>query len=134
MRKTKYRGWDAKANKWQIGDFASDNREYDRTCNQTYILPFWEKLNNPIRVVPESVGEWIGKKDIEGRDIFEGDITKDSNGDRYLVYYDEDFACFMFKNVNLVLTTESFSDLMDREADDLVIIGTAYENSELLIF
>lgn len=74
MRKTKFRGKTKLRNEWIEGDFVTDIKEFNRSCDKAYILPYWDKLNIPIEVMPETVGQFTGLTDSNGFEIFEHDI------------------------------------------------------------
>ncbi|MEC0282300.1 YopX family protein [Terribacillus saccharophilus] len=63
MRINKFRGKKESDGKWYKGDFITDTREFNRTCDRAYILPHWDKLNCPIPVIKETIGDYTGLKD-----------------------------------------------------------------------
>lgn len=91
MRKTKFRGKSVLNNEWREGDFVSETKEFNRTCDKAYILPFWEKLNTPIAVIPESVGQFTGLTDANDVDVFEKDIISHRGIQYEIVFVDGAF-------------------------------------------
>ena len=77
-------------------------------------------------VIPETVGQFTGLTDKNGKKIFEGDILKGMGG-LYRVYFDTSLACFEWAKVN-GNWEENFSGF----ADEYEIIGNIHDNPELL--
>lgn len=144
MRETKFRGIDSNGT-WYYGDFITDNREYNRTCDKAYILPRWDTLNCPISVDSKSVGQYTGLKDKNKVEIYEGDIViggtligsmlemwnKEENKDKeiYIIkYHDASFKTFD-KNDNWVAVLNHH---VSSKAEKLEVIGNIYENKELI--
>ena len=76
------------------------------------------------RVLPETVGEWIGKEDIDGNKIFEGDIVAviPANGETGVVEYDEENAKYIVR-----LTGGGERIAFDRlQGKDVICVETIY--------
>lgn len=80
MRTIKFRGKSALNGKWLFG-YLSWYQDPDRFING--------KL-----VDSETVGQFTGLYDIEGKEIYEGDIVEDNRGNKTLVSYVEEFSAF----------------------------------------
>ena len=133
MREIKFRGKSKSKGEWLYGDFITDTKEYNRTCDKVYILPYWDKLNCPVEVEGESVGQYTGLKDKNGREVYEGDIV-------WLYYngfHDNEKAFegeVIFEEGSFSLNKkDEYTCLHDGTGLTIAeVIGNVYENKELL--
>ena len=123
MREIKFRGRDG--DDWYYGSL------FVNECGHTAISApksFWMKPVNA-----ETVGQFTGLRDADGREIYEGDIL--SNGrDTVAVSYSIEFAAFVGLyngREDLVLNLD---DCIDQPLDELKlkVIGNVYDNPDLL--
>lgn len=79
-------------------------------------------------VIPETVCQFTGLLDRDGKEIYEGDITKATTGETYEICWYDDLASFMGE---MVYDEKPFM-LFDIESARQSIIGNIYDNPELL--
>lgn len=89
-----------------------------------------------IEVIPETVGEWTGLTDKNGKKIFEGDIHE-NNGNKYVVKYgscyDADRECNCFGWYFEATKNKGYCECFDgTEGEYANIIGNIHDNPELL--
>ena len=72
-------------------------------------------------VIPETVAQFTGLKDIEGKEIYEGDIILGYNNPHVVTFADGAFY----------LTYKNSSVRLSRTCGALKIIGNIYDNPEL---
>lgn len=130
-REIKFRGKLIKNSSWIYGDLVRDNKGH------SYIYPEdAEGLYLSNRVDPETVGQYIGLRDIDGEEIFDGDIVRFiDSGTRVIITWHEYLAMFYFQfnkdrpqNIN---DDKASIGEMKREYA-LEVIGNIHDNPELL--
>ena len=118
MREVKFRGLDIANGEWIYGSLVKVYENY-------HILEEGETQAHEYNMVEEdSIGEYTGLKDMNGKDIYEGDVLEFEKGE--FIYLDYDT-----KNKKLVIVnlTGAKDNIFTNFAE---IIGNFFENKELL--
>jgi len=115
MREIKFRLWCNNKQEWESDSwilnkegFIFDVQKQQHMRRETHIL-----------------GQFTGLKDMNGGDIYEGDMLREPDGVLWSVYFDADLGQWYCKS-----KTDSVS-LMEF-IDDSEVIGNIHENKELL--
>lgn len=121
MRTIKFRGKSILYDEWLYGDLvhSADNKRFGILVNDKYSYDECE-------VVPDTVGQFTGLYDKNGKEIYEGDIL-DFNGLTVEVRFVRGAFAFL---VNGYLDDELYGDCRT----DLFakVIGNVYENPDIL--
>lgn len=132
MREILFRGKRKDNGKWVYGNYAvTDNNE-----KQQHFI--FQNKAFEFEVKSETVGQYTGLTDKNGKKIFEGDILGVTNDDPdydYItkVYLDCDTLCVDVQGQDYDYTSIGFAiEIWDDECDQVEIIGNIYDNTELL--
>ena len=141
MREIKFRGYDKNSKCWRYGYYMQKNDTIlciaspeQRESNEHHLILFsgFCDWNMPLpyyqaEVDGNSLGQYIGSKDKNSKEIFEGDIVR-HNGNIFLVKYFVKygrFACSTNKEMNKL-------DMCILNFEACEIVGNIYENEELI--
>lgn len=135
MREILFRGKRKDNGKWAYGYL------YIRNDGQ-YEISFYDKYFDSERftydVIPETVGQYTGITDDNGKKIFEGDILGVTNDDPdydYItkVYFECNTLCVDVEGQDYDYTSIGFAvEIWDNECDRVEVIGNIHDNPELL--
>ena len=124
MREILFRGKTDKG-EWMCGDLLHDGLDYDvaiRESESKYVY----------RLIPETVGQYTGLTDKNGKKIFEGDIIKSCEyDDVYFVKYcaDDNYPAFdVVPEMNIECNGLSHLHIVE----GIEVIGNIHDNPELL--
>ena len=115
MRTIKFRGLRTDGKGWVYGGYFQHTPDEDGV--RYYIFDFNE---GAVEVIPESVGQFTGLHDKNGKEIFEGDIVTDGVG-KYKIIYDLKLAGY-----------QPYCIFRDEPENYCEVIGNIYENPELI--
>jgi len=124
MREIIFRGKCIDDGEWAYGDYYSTDEMPQRGEVGHYIKI---SLNEEYRVIPETVGQYIGWKDQDGKgkEMFEGDIFKDWLGQLSVIVWKEFRWAFETINEPSFKYRANFHNIGE-------VIGNKYDNIELL--
>lgn len=130
MREIKFRGKTEEMNSWwTFGNLViCDNGDYQIGHCTKYGDTYYRN-----KVFKETVGQYTGLKDKNGKEIYEGDIVYIKGETEILdikgkVEYSETFAQYIITNTkNIMYEAEPLGDY-----ENIEVIGNIYDNLELL--
>ena len=113
-------------NEWLYGFYTLYNN--NRGMKPTIITGTEENCCILLEVIPETVGQYTGLTDKNGKKIFEGDICINREGDIGRVTWYEGYSAFMIYGI----TKNKVYWLYANDFSELEVIGNIHDNPELL--
>ena len=133
MREIKFRGFTTDCiymdNEWIYGDLI----HYDE--DEFYIIPqnnsYHDIADDDNRIDKQSIGQFTGFKDKNGKEIYEGDILKliDEDGIITYVEWDKEYTGFSLIEPTGHIVSAGMGNWTE---EDTEVIGNIFENKELL--
>ena len=124
MRDIEFRGKRTDNGEWVYGNLV-------RGCDEkyVYIVEFGnrELCRNYVNVNPETIGQYTGLTDKNGKKIFEGDIGR-RRDDIFLIDWSEEKAAFVMIFHDYICEILYLEEMWD----DAEVVGNIHDNPELL--
>lgn len=143
MREIIFRGKRIDNGEWVEGDlFSNAFYKRDGYKNCCYILDYnkmeydsfesiFEQLDD-FEVDPETVSQYTGLNDKNGKRIFEGDIVKEKGINAICIVFDERTVSLGWVFLDYFKSAGRIRKLNKNRMSDMEIIGNRWDNSELL--
>lgn len=154
MREIKFRGKSINTDEWIYGNLIHTISHHDNGMPEMYfkqweeeiyfiqpIMTIGDEMAELIEVIPETVGQYTGLKDKNGKEIYEGDIIlyedwemayegggNDSFINKGIIEYVESNCCFNATERQTV----DLADVLYEGNEDLEVIGNIHDNPELI--
>ena len=131
MREIKFRGKRIDNGKWVYGGYSfceKDNTHWITVMGLDHISHIgWHQ-----EVVPETVGQFTGLLDGNGKEIYEGDILKNVlnimvDHEPFEIVFDNDMGCWCWADAE-----GNIDPFYSSIAKNSVVIGNIHDNPELL--
>lgn len=128
MREIIFRGQRKDNKEWVEGFYVCIGGKYHFICTGKLDITKGFPKFEEHEVLPETVGQFTGLKDKNGKRIFEGDIIRVDDTENGIIEYDETSAFYM---VVFDQATSDYGSLI-KQYPNVEVIGNIHSNPELL--
>ena len=133
MREILFRGKCADNGEWVEGSYYHQTKFYGDDWDEHYIISSCDELEDNMmwydEVIPETVGQYTGLTDKNGKKIFEGDIFLHDNETTYLVKWDCEYCGFYSEAVGDYNNYDYLGNFYNHLCE---VIGNIHDIPELL--
>lgn len=137
MERLKFKIWDKKNKRFLIKCIdnigINDKQCIDTNEFKNNVFSYLDWENGSIRLNSKKyiVLQYIGLKDKNCKEIYEGDILKDADNLYYKVIYIKESACFVFSPIRRKDTKINFSfNFRKSNNREMEIVGNIFENRD----
>ena len=82
-------------------------------------------------IIPDTLGQYTGLTDKNGKKIFGGDIVRDEqSGYEYAIKWFTDYACYALADRRGNMVFDAYE--IDMFLNDLIVVGNIHDNSEYM--
>lgn len=134
MREIKFRAWDKRekvmhqrVHEWY--DSLGDRKGEPMQTEDYFGALFEATMSEDSEVLRYEVMQYTGRKEMNGVEIYEGDIVQLSNGSMGNVTWAENYTRFCFCIGQNIMMPVTFKTIIEWE---LTVCGNIYENPELI--
>ena len=134
-REIKFRGQRTDTKEWVYGFYYKGHRYNtgvplgDCRMFSTIITPEAEMYD----VIPESVGQYTGLKDIHGNEIWEDDIVTNASGNRWWIKFWEDGGTWITRNRTSDLPGGVCISKASIHFENTVVVGNVFDTPDELV-
>ncbi|HDM9104562.1 TPA: hypothetical protein P0327_002201 [Listeria monocytogenes] len=124
MRPIEFRAFSMEHNMYMVGFGVLPVEYTEKEFGYENEIILFTEFNGEIRCISETVGQFTGLKDKNGKKIFEGDIGWDEHNECYgVVKFEEGKFLYVWENI---------AEDLREVADSIEIYGNIHENPDLL--
>lgn len=128
MREILFRGKQADNGEWVLS--VNLIQKYRNETKKVYFSNGIE-TSYYVEVIPETVGQYIGLTDKNGKKIFEGDVVRDEqSGYEYIIKWFQEYACYALADRRGNMVFDAYE--IEMFYNDLIVIGNIHDNSEYM--